>query len=70
MVFSEESLRDIEKRTRSHDIRSLRCLTGLKKSKHALHDATIRDSPQWGKIKKLFRLKKLEQKPREEDHET
>ena len=69
MVFSEESLRDIEKRTRSHDLWSL-SLTGLKKSKHALHDAAIRDSPQWGKIKKLFRLKKLEQKPREEDHET
>ena len=49
MAFSEESLRDIEKRTRSHDLRCLR-LTGLKKSKHALHDAANRDGPQWGEF--------------------
>lgn len=48
--FSEESMGDIEKRTRSHDLWSLR-LTGLEKSKHALHDAAIRNSPQWGEIK-------------------
>ena len=47
MVFSEECLRDIEKRTRSHDLWSLGLTCLKKKSKHALHDAANRDGPQW-----------------------